>query len=220
MASWPDETPQNGETAHSRARAGRTKRERSRTVLLEAAGRVFAKRGWQGTRVEHIAHEAGLGVTTIYAHFPSKQALLACVYAPVMQSLFEHAGEDLAQERPAVQAVRRHISELVGLARQHQALTIPFLESVTEATLRTNGTVVGDDDPRRIVPLATPLSQLVAAGQRRGELKPFPTAGDIGAFITDIALLRVFTRPHESVEDTSVLALACLLCTVGLAQTP
>jgi AcrR family transcriptional regulator len=219
MTSWGDAclvpTP-NGDRSDFRARAGKTKRERSRAAFIAAAGRLFAQRGWQGTRLEDIAREAGLGAATVYNHFPSKLVLVATVYAPLMQPLFDHAQDDLAQARPAPEALRRHIHELVGIARAHRALTIPFLEAVTEATLRAGGPPVRDDDPRRIVPLTTPLIQLVETGQQRGELRPYPAAEDVGPFITNAALLRVLTHPHESAEDTTALVLTFLLCAMGL----
>jgi hypothetical protein len=143
---------------------------------------------------------------------------MATVYASLMRPLFDHAQDDLAHARPAPEALRRHTYELVEIARAHRALTIPFLEAVTEATVRAGGPPVRDDDPRRIVPLPTPLIQLVEAGQRRGELRPYPTAEDVGPFITNAALLRVLTHPHESAEDTTALVLAFLLCAMGVVS--
>ena len=44
--------------AGSRARAARTKRDRTRAALLSAADPAFAARGWARTRVEDIASAA------------------------------------------------------------------------------------------------------------------------------------------------------------------
>jgi AcrR family transcriptional regulator len=50
--------------------------EERRTRILEAAVRVWAKRGFDGTSVEEVAREAGLTKGTLYLYFPSKRALL------------------------------------------------------------------------------------------------------------------------------------------------
>ena len=50
--------------------------EERRTAILEAALRVWAKRGFDGTSVEEVAREAGLTKGTLYLYFPSKRALL------------------------------------------------------------------------------------------------------------------------------------------------
>jgi AcrR family transcriptional regulator len=50
--------------------------EERRTAILEAALRVWAKRGFDGTSVAEVAREAGLTKGTLYLYFPSKQSLL------------------------------------------------------------------------------------------------------------------------------------------------
>jgi AcrR family transcriptional regulator len=50
--------------------------EERRTAILEAALRVWGKRGFDGTSVSEVAREAGLTKGTLYLYFPSKRALL------------------------------------------------------------------------------------------------------------------------------------------------
>ena len=49
----------------------------NRGALLQAANRLFRKRGIEGVGVAEIAKEAGLTHGALYAHFPSKEALVA-----------------------------------------------------------------------------------------------------------------------------------------------
>ena len=48
----------------------------TRQRLLRAAADVFARRGYDGTRVADIATEAGLSNSALYAYFTSKAELL------------------------------------------------------------------------------------------------------------------------------------------------
>ena len=48
----------------------------TRERLLRAAADVFARRGYDGTRVADIATEAGLSNSALYAYFASKAELL------------------------------------------------------------------------------------------------------------------------------------------------
>jgi AcrR family transcriptional regulator len=50
--------------------------EERRAAILDAALRVWARRGFDGTSVAEVAREAGLTKGTLYLYFPSKQALL------------------------------------------------------------------------------------------------------------------------------------------------
>jgi AcrR family transcriptional regulator len=63
-------------------RSGRPRRELAGEVdarILDAARRVFLERGLSGASIDEIANLARAGKPTIYARFPSKEALFAAV---------------------------------------------------------------------------------------------------------------------------------------------
>ncbi len=62
-----------------RTRARRSTRTRER--ILTAATRVFARRGFHGSRVSDIADEAGIAYGLVYHHFRNKDEILAAIYA-------------------------------------------------------------------------------------------------------------------------------------------
>ena len=69
-------------------RCGRPPRELAGEVeerILNAAGRVFLERGFEGASVEEIAEAASAGKPTIYARFPNKQALFTAVIARLVR---------------------------------------------------------------------------------------------------------------------------------------
>jgi AcrR family transcriptional regulator len=57
------------------AETRKQRQERTRTELIEAAGRVFAKRGYHGASVEEIAAEAGYTTGAVYSNFKGKEEL-------------------------------------------------------------------------------------------------------------------------------------------------
>ncbi|AGA31216.1 TetR/AcrR family transcriptional regulator [Singulisphaera acidiphila] len=59
--------------------------EASRSAILDAATRVFARRGFAGATIQEISDEAGVKKPLIYHHFGSKGSL----YAAVKQTLLE-----------------------------------------------------------------------------------------------------------------------------------
>src|ERR1700757_573795 len=73
---------QEAEVSRGAVRYGRPPRELAGQVeerILDAAGRVFLERGFQGASVDEIAEAASAGKPTIYARFPNKQALFSAV---------------------------------------------------------------------------------------------------------------------------------------------
>ncbi|HVC07023.1 MAG TPA: TetR/AcrR family transcriptional regulator [Solirubrobacterales bacterium] len=59
----------------SEAETRKQRQERTRVELIEAAGRVFAKRGYHGASVEEIAAEAGYTTGAVYSNFKGKEEL-------------------------------------------------------------------------------------------------------------------------------------------------
>jgi AcrR family transcriptional regulator len=69
-----------GRTGGLRGEAGLTHRQRqaleTRRLIAEAAGRLFLERGYAATTMDTIAGEAGVAVSTVYAAFKNKRAVL------------------------------------------------------------------------------------------------------------------------------------------------
>jgi TetR/AcrR family transcriptional regulator, repressor of fatR-cypB operon len=62
------------------ARRGRPRVGDKRRLILDAALRMFAERGYHGTSVPEVAEAAGIGVGTMYRYFDNKDALVNEVY--------------------------------------------------------------------------------------------------------------------------------------------
>jgi TetR/AcrR family transcriptional regulator, transcriptional repressor for nem operon len=57
-------------------------KEQTRAKILQAAGKVFRRQGYHAAGVDKVMEEAGLTAGGFYAHFGSKEALLAETLAP------------------------------------------------------------------------------------------------------------------------------------------
>ena len=53
----------------------RTRTERKRCAILEAAAEEFQANGFEGTSMDRVAERAGVSKRTIYNHFENKEAL-------------------------------------------------------------------------------------------------------------------------------------------------
>ena len=61
--------------------------EEKRRLLLAAAVRVFARKGYHASRVGDIAEEAGVAYGLLYHYFPSKEDLLLTVFRETWRAL-------------------------------------------------------------------------------------------------------------------------------------
>jgi AcrR family transcriptional regulator len=86
------------------ARPLRADAQRNREKLLAAATEAFAEEG-EGVALETIAARAGLGIGTLYRHFPSRDALIVAAYRHEVDSLCA-AAKDLLAVQPPDEALR------------------------------------------------------------------------------------------------------------------
>jgi AcrR family transcriptional regulator len=86
------------------ARPLRADAQRNRDKLLAAATQAFAEAG-DGVALETVAARAGVGIGTLYRHFPSRDALVVAAYQHEVDSLCA-AAADLLESQPADEALR------------------------------------------------------------------------------------------------------------------
>ena len=119
---------------------------RNRERIVAEAQRLFPAADAK-VSLEAIARAAGVGIGTLYRHFPTKEALVEAVYRTELDALDGEADDLLANHAPA-QAMRRWLDRYVGFVAtkhaMHDALRIALApRSVEGSEMRTriNATV-------------------------------------------------------------------------------
>jgi AcrR family transcriptional regulator len=84
-------------TAAREDKATRADARRNRELLLSAALELFAAQG-AGVSLKDVAREAGVGVGTVYRHFPTRDALIEAAYRAEVEQLCDI--DDLLRHRP------------------------------------------------------------------------------------------------------------------------
>ena len=72
---------------------------RNRARLLDAATKQFAERGVE-TSLDDVAKAAGVGIGTLYRHFPTREDLVLAVYGAQIDALDERSRELATSEDP------------------------------------------------------------------------------------------------------------------------
>jgi AcrR family transcriptional regulator len=99
------------EDSAQKARKPRADSLRNRDLLLAAAKAAFAETGAEAP-LEDVARRAGVGIGTLYRHFPTREALVAAVYAREIEQLAASADALLARG-PAGQALGDWLDVLI-----------------------------------------------------------------------------------------------------------
>jgi AcrR family transcriptional regulator len=152
------------------ARAQRADARRNRAKVLAAARRQLAENGLE-TQIEHIAREAGVGVGTVYRHFPTKEALFEALAEDKFEGLARAAREGLALDDPwegfvhLMTYAARRMSEDRGLSE-----AMDQRPGICDAAARAAG-------------LDGLTAELVERAQAAGELRPDISADDIPSLV-------------------------------------
>lgn len=99
------------EDSEIKVRKPRADSLRNRELLLVAAKAAFTETGAEAP-LEDVARRAGVGIGTLYRHFPTRETLVAAVYAREIEQLAASADALLA-ERPAGQALGDWLNLLI-----------------------------------------------------------------------------------------------------------
>jgi AcrR family transcriptional regulator len=94
--------------------------------LVAAARALFAEKGTSAP-LEEVAERAGLGIGTLYRHFPTRQALLEAVYVDEVEAMARAAAE--LEELPPWDALSQWLHQYLGFAATKRALNEALMET-------------------------------------------------------------------------------------------
>lgn len=95
------------------ATGGKTPRGSVPERLLDAATRLFAERGFEGTSVQQVVTAAGVTKGAMYHYFGSKDDLLYEVYARVLRMQTEHLVEISSKDAPVSERVHAAAADVI-----------------------------------------------------------------------------------------------------------
>ncbi|MFI6347407.1 TetR/AcrR family transcriptional regulator [Streptomyces sp. NPDC050560] len=174
------------------SRPGRADARRNREKLLAVARDAFAAATDTPVSLEAVAREAGVGIGTLYRHFPTRDALVEAVYSAELADLTDSAAA-LAAELPPEEALRAWMDRYGAFfARKHGILDILRAG-------RASGSIAMPATRARVT---AAIATFLTEGARTGALR-----ADVPAEDVTLMLLGVFlsTSAHDSPEQVDRL---------------
>jgi AcrR family transcriptional regulator len=161
--------------------------------VLEAADEVFAAKGVSAS-TEEIARHAGVGVGTVFRHFPTKEALLEAV-------LLEHFGRMAEEARGLATAEQPGAALFDFLARivNQSATKNAFTDALTKGGVNVENAIaeVGRD-------LWSALSTLLARAQQAGAARDDVHTGELVALIVGASRAAEYTSRDPNLQSRAV----------------
>ena len=142
--------------------------QKNREKLLIAATLAFKSADRQ-VSLETIAHRAGVGIGTLYRHFPTREDLVEAVYLSELDRLLASGAKLLATKAPDV-ALRAWMDRFVKWVQGKQGMM------ETLRAMFASGAIVRSEMQER---LAAAIADFLAAGAAAGTLRSDVEAADV-----------------------------------------
>jgi AcrR family transcriptional regulator len=147
------------------ARRPRADALRNRERVLAAAKTVFSAGGGEAS-LEAVAKRAGVGIGTLYRHFPTREALFEAVYRREVQQLSELA-EELKSEAAPVDALRRWLRSNVEFVATKKGMSAALALAV-----HGSSDLAAFTFDRLAKAVGALLDRAIAAGEIRSDISP------------------------------------------------
>jgi AcrR family transcriptional regulator len=191
IAPNPDTT--SADLAAFAARPKRADARRNYDKLVAAAREVFAEQGTDAT-LEEISKRAGVGIGTLYRHFPRREDLLEATYLGGVEEICAAVAK--YADLPPWEALSGWLGEFVAFAATKRALAeemFAYLDRDAPVFRSCGGAIYGAGEP------------LLQRAQAAGEVRDDVDISDVTKMIIGIAGLRR-TEP-EQIERLVAVAL-------------
>ncbi len=136
--------------------------------LLEEAKKAFAQHGVEAS-LEDIARNAGVGIGTLYRHFPTREALIESVLRDRFDTQAVRARELLTSDEPLA-ALRTWLAGLAATSGAYEGLSEVLAVALTDETSRLYASCAAMQDV---------ASQLVERAKGAGELRADVTTREL-----------------------------------------
>ena len=91
-----------------------------RDLVLDASERVFGARGYHESRMEEVAAEAGVSLSTVYGAFPSKRELFDALHESRGRQFLAQLEPALRSDDPPLVCLRRAVEAFVAYLVAHR----------------------------------------------------------------------------------------------------
>ena len=160
------------------AESVRADARRNRDRLLEVATAAFATAQGRPVSLESIARDAGVGIGTLYRHFPNREALVETIYRAELAEVAA-AAEQLLKRHPPQTALRRWMDRYASFVAAKRGMAeslYAIFDSGAMEPSQTRDSIVGAVDA------------LLQAGVEDGTLRSDVQADDVVSSLIGIFL--------------------------------
>lgn len=170
--------------------------------ILEAAIKVFAKKGFYNAKVSEIAREANVADGTIYLYFKNKDDILISLFEEKMELIINEMKNELSKLEDPTQKIRAFVARHIQLVRDNK-----YLAEVIQIELRQSSKFMRRYVPIKFLEYLDIIGGIIEEGKQKGVFRSdvIPAVAKRALFgaLDEMSLYWVLARkPKYSLEDS------------------
>ncbi len=162
-------------------------------LLIDVAREVFVEQGAEAS-LRDIARRAGVGMGTLYRHFPNRDSLLEALLRSRFAALTARAESLLLAADPAA-ALLEWLAESVAFTHQHRGIIAPLMSAIDDPESALHSACVA---------LRAAGTSLLTRAQQAGQARPDLSGDELFDLIAALAWLR--EQPSHAPRAERILA--------------
>ncbi|WP_399082747.1 TetR/AcrR family transcriptional regulator [Streptomyces sp. BBFR2] len=183
------ESTADGRAAGTPARPARSDARRNRERLLDAARDAFATTP-DHVRLDAIARAAGVGIGTLYRHFPTREALVEALYAAELDEVVADSPKLLDELEPAA-ALRAWMTRYAAFFRIKRGMSQTLRAGWASGTIAT---------PATRERITETLALMLRSGAETGSLRADVAPEDVTVMLLGVFLSTTATETTQHVD--------------------
>ena len=157
--------------------------DQKRNCILDAARRVFSKKGYAETAVEDVADEARVAKGTVYLYFKSKEDLYMAVLAGDLRQMSAEARREMERVDGFREKIRAFLRVRLEFSKTHEEFYRIYLAEYGSMFVKAP---ISGELMQLFRANIRHVAQVVEQAAKRGEIRPVP-AGPVAASLFDLS---------------------------------
>jgi TetR/AcrR family fatty acid metabolism transcriptional regulator len=134
--------------------------------IIEAAVKIFAKKGFYNAKVSEIAREASVADGTIYLYFKNKDDILISIFEEKMHLLIEQVEEEISKVEDPLEKIRAFVAQHIYMIKDNK-----HLAEVMQIELRQSSKFMRRYVPVKFLEYLNLIGRIIEEGKQKGAIR-------------------------------------------------
>ena len=164
--------------------------------IIEAAKRVFVRKGYEAASMSDIAREAEIGRTALHYYFRTKERLFEAIFGQLMGTLLPNIERIMQMQTSMLEKIPLIIEQYLSIVRANPSFPLFIVNELNRDPENVYRTVM--KNPERIQPILG-LKQQIEREMEEGILRKMPVLDIVSSVVSLVVFPMLVKDPLTSI---------------------